>query len=411
MKILLVSQYFWPESFRVNDLVRAWQERGHRVTVLTGIPNYPEGRPYTGYSAFGPAAERFGDSRVVRVPLLPRGRGNRLRLAVNYLSFALSASLLGPVRCRGRFDCVFVYQLSPVTVGIPGAVLRRLRGVPMALWVQDLWPETLTAIDAVRSPLLLGIVRRLVRWIYRRCDLLLVQSRGFVSAVEKCGADPVRVRHLPNWSESFYRPVEVAADAPERAALPRGFVALFAGNLGDAQSLETILEAAERLRDAPQIQWVLLGEGSRRRWLEREISRRRLGESVHWLGAHPAESMPRWLCAADALVITLRAGDAISRTVPTKLQSYMACGRPILGALDGEGADIVRHAGAGLIGPAGDAAELAANALALAGRSAADRAAMGRAGREYFLGYFEREALVGRLETWLEELTAANGQR
>ncbi len=406
MNILLVSQYFWPEGFRVNDLVTGWQERGHEVTVLTGIPNYPAGRPYPGYTAFGPASERFGRSRIVRVPLVPRGGGGRARMAANYLSFALTASLLGPARCRAPVDLVFVYQMSPVTMAIPAAILRRLRRVPMALWVQDLWPETLVAAGAIRSRLWLGLFERLVRGLYRRSDLLLVQSEDFVAPVIARGAAADRVRYLPNWAESFYRPVDAGADPVAAEALPSGFVILFAGNLGEVQSLETTLGAAELLRDAPHVHWVFMGDGRRRGWLEQEIARRGLGATVHLRGARPAAEMPRWLAAADVLLVTLRADPALARTVPGKLQSCLACARPVLAALDGAGAEIVRRSGAGRVGPAEDAVALAAHARQLAAAPAEARARMGHRGREFFLAHFERELLLDRLEGWMREVVA-----
>lgn len=408
MKILLVSQYFWPERFRVNDLAEGWQQRGHDVTVLTGIPNYPGGSPYPGYSAWGPATDRYGDSTVIRVPLIPRGRANRLRLVANYASYVATASVLGPLRCRGPFDCIFVYQLSPFTVGIPAVVMKTLRRSPIAFWIQDLWPETLEEIHAIRSRPLIASVGRLVEWTYRRCDLVLVQSRRFESAVMERGVSRERLRYLPNWCESFYRPVNGPAPDGGEVTLPDGFVLLFAGNLGDAQALETILEAAERLRRRPDLQWVFLGDGSRRRWLQREIDRRRLADTVHWLGSRPAEEMPRWFAAADALVVTLCRGEAMASTLPIKLQSYLACGRPVLAAVDGEAGRVVEEAGAGRVGPAEDADRLARNAEELASLSGAARDDLGRRGRDYFLGHFGREHLLDRLDVWLHSL--ANGR-
>ncbi|MEO7794166.1 MAG: glycosyltransferase family 4 protein [Thermoanaerobaculia bacterium] len=404
MNILLVSQYFWPERFRVNDLVTGWEERGHQVTILTGIPNYPVGKPYPGYSAFGPASERFGRSRVVRVPLIPRGGGGALRMASNYLSFAISASLLGPLRCRGPFDLVFVFQMSPVTMAIPAALMRFVHRAPMVMWVQDLWPETLVAAAAVRSHLLLGLVGRLVRGLYRRSELVLVQAEEFTSSVVERGAAAERVRYLPNWAESFYRPVPVEAGASALAELPQGFVILFAGNLGEVQSLETALAAAEHLRDLSHVHWVFMGDGRRRAWLVEEIVRRGLGGNVHWMRMRPAEEMPAWLSAADALLITLRDDPALARTLPGKLQSCLACGRPVLAALGGAGAEVVRRAGAGLVGPAGDVEALAKNARELVAAPAEARARMGLSGREYFLAHFERELLLDRLEGWMREV-------
>ncbi len=408
MKILLVSQYFWPERFRVNDLVVGWQERGHDVTVLTGLPNYPTGRLYSGYSLFGPARERFGNSEIVRVPLVTRGRGSRLRLAANYVSYAAAASTLGAFRCRGPFDCVFVYQLSPFTVGIPAAVMKRIFAAPMALWIQDLWPESLAAVGAVRSRMVLNAVGRMVEWTYRRCDMVLVQSRRFEPAVMDRGVGRDRLRYLPNWCEGFYQPVLPEEHSEERAALPDGFVFMFAGNLGDAQALDTIVGAADKLRARSDLHWVFLGEGSRRCELQREIEKKGLQGNVHWLGSKPAEQMPRWFAAADALVVTLSRGPAMALTVPVKVQSYLACAKPILAAIDGEAGRVVNDAGAGLVGPAEDSGQLAANAAALAAMSAPQREAMGRRGRDYFLAHFEREQLIDRLDGWLASLSSAS---
>ncbi len=406
MNILLVTQYFWPERFRVNDLVTGWEERGHAVTVLTGVPNYPAGRPYPGYSALAPASENFGRSRVVRVPMVPRGDGGSVRMAANYLSFALSATLLGPLRCHEDIDLVFVFQMSPVTMAIPAAWMRQLRRVPMAMWVQDLWPETLVAAGAVRSRLVLGLVGKLVRGLYRRSDLLLVQSEAFVSSVVRRGAPPERVRYLPNWAESFYAPIAAQPRSASAGGLPEGFVILFAGNLGEVQSLETALAAAERVRDLPEVQWVFMGDGRRRAWLAEEIVRRDLAASVHLRDLRPAEEMPGFLAAADALLVMLRPDPALARTLPGKLQSCLACARPVLAALDGAGADIVRRSGAGLCGPAGDAGALASSVRQLLAMPVEARARMGASGRQFFLAHYERHLLLDRLEGWMQEVVS-----
>lgn len=404
MKILLVSQYFWPERFRVNDLVQGWLERGHEVTVLTGVPNYPGGRVYPGYSAWRPQAERFGDAQVIRVPLIPRGDGRRIGLVANYLSYVATASVLGPLRCRESYDCIFVYQLSPFTVGVPAALMKWLKGAPIAFWVQDLWPETLEEVHAIRSRPLLASIGRLVEWTYARCDLVLVQSRRFEKAVLERGVPRSRLRYLPNWCESFYRPVTGGPPPVDISTLPQGFVLLFAGNLGDAQALDTILDAAAQVRNRPDVQWVFLGDGSRRQWLQRQIVRRNLHQTVHWLGSRPAEEMPYWFAAADALLVTLRRGPAMASTLPIKLQSYLACARPVLAAVDGETGAVVSAARAGRVGPAEDADSLARNALMLADMPAEARAVLGEQGREYFTSHFARDRLLGRLDDWLQAL-------
>ena len=404
MRVLIVTQYFWPESFRVNDLAVEFKGRGYDVTVLTGMPNYPSGHFFAGYGLFSPSKEEWEDIPVHRVPLIPRGSGQRWRLALNFLSFALSASALGPFRCRGCFDVIFVYEPSPITVGLPAIVLKKLKHAPIIFWVQDLWPESLSATRAVKSKRVLSWVERMVRFIYRRCDLILAQSKGFVPHVVAMGADVARVKYFPNWAENCYRPVTVEADAPERKEMPKGFCVMFAGNIGAAQSFETILEAATLLRDRHDIHWLVVGDGHRRTWVEGEIVARGLKENVHLLGSRPAESMPRYFALADVLLVTLKRDPIFGLTIPSKVQSYLACAKPILAALDGEGARVVRESGAGIVCPAEDAKALADSVLRLYHMSPEERDGMGRNGRVYFEANFEREHLLDQLELWMQGL-------
>lgn len=404
MRVLVVTQYFWPESFRINDLVLGLQERGHSVTVLTGEPNYPSGEFFPGYSAFAPREESYQGVHTIRVPLISRGKSKGLRLGLNYLSFAASASLLGSLRCRQPFDAILAFQPSPATVGLPALVLKWLKDAPLLFWVQDLWPESLAATGAVRSPWVLKQVDRCVRFLYGRCDRVLVQSEAFVPYIESQGAARERIRYLPNSAEAFFRPVELEPDAPEGRELPPGFRILFAGNIGASQSFATILSAAERTRSHADLQWVILGDGREKEWVQQQITVCGL-PNVHLLGSRPVESMPRYYAAADALLVTLKRDPIFSRTVPSKLQSYLACGRPVLAALDGEGARVVADAGCGLAGPAEDAETLATNAQRLAATSQIRRAEMGAAGRRYFDTHFEREKLLDRLEHILAEVT------
>ncbi|MBW3595868.1 MAG: glycosyltransferase family 4 protein [Planctomycetes bacterium] len=404
MRVLIVSQYFWPEPFRINDLALGLSARGHEVTALTGLPNYPEGRLYAGYR-WRSWSDRLEDVTIRRAPLLTRGGSQGLRLAANYLSFAVSASLVGPLRCRGPYDVIFAFEPSPITVGVPAAVLRRLHHAPLLFWVQDLWPETLSATGAVKSPRVLKAVDRLARWIYARCDRVLVQSPGFASYVANQGVAAERIVYFPNWAEDFFCPVELPAYAPEHQELPPGFRILFAGNIGVSQSFPTILEAAERTRNLPEIQWIILGDGREREWVQQQIRSRRLEETVSLLGRRPVETMPRYFAAADALLVSLKREPIFALTIPSKVQSYLACGKPILAALEGEGASVIQESGAGLVGPSEDAQSLAEHAVALSRMAPTARAAMGRRGRQYCEQHFERERLLDRLESLFFEVT------
>ena len=403
MKILIVTQYFWPESFRINDLALGFRERGHEVTIFTGKPNYPGGRFYPGYGFFGRARDDYEGIPVVRVPLIPRGNGGSLRLALNYLSFALFASVLA-FRCRGRFDAIFVYEPSPVTVGLPALVLKKLKRAPVLFWVQDLWPESLSATGAVRSSWLLRIVESMVRFIYRHCDRILVQSRAFTAPIEAYGADPARISYFPNSAEALYRPVEPTSDMPEAADMPNGFRIMFAGNIGAAQDFPTIITAARLLADNKDIHWLILGDGRMREWVMGEVEAHDLEATVHLLGRHPVDVMPNYFAFADALLVTLRREPIFALTIPGKVQSYLASGKPIIAALDGEGAHVISEAGAGIAVPSESPDALATAVLELFHMSQERRRTIGLRGRDYFERHFEREMLMNKLDRWINEL-------
>ena len=407
MRILVLTQYFWPETFRINDVVEGLAERGHEVTVYTGMPNYPAGRYFPGYGFLGPLRERVGKVPVRRAPLLARGGGGRARLALNYASHALSATLLAPWLAHGRFDAILVYEPSPITIGIPARVLRALKRAPVLLWVQDLWPESLAATGALRNRALLRATGSLVRWIYRGCDRVLVQSRAFVASIEAHGVPRERIGYLPNSAESFYRRIPRAAASAEDGEMPQGFRVMFAGNIGAAQDFATILSAAERLRGRSDIQWIIVGDGRMRPWVEEQVRARGLQKTFHLLGQRPPESMPRYFAQADVLLATLRREPIFAYTIPSKLQSYLACGRPVVAALEGEGGRIVSEAGAGWAVAPEDPQALADAVLAAAAASGTEREAMGNRGEAYFREHFEREKLLSRLE---QELAMAQTQ-
>lgn len=404
MKVLIVTQYFWPENFRINDLALGLKERGHEVKVLTGKPNYPGGRFFTGYNFLGQFFETYEDIPVFRVPLIPRGNGSRIRLALNYFSFVLFSCLLSPFRRIGAIDLIFIYEPSPITVCLPALLLKKLKSAPIMFWMQDLWPESLSATGAISSEKILKMVDILVRFIYRGCDRILIQSRAFFQPVKHQGGKPNHILYFPNSAEELYQPVLLKKDAQERTAMPEGFCVTFAGNIGAAQDFGTILGAAERLKDHRGINWVIIGDGRKCSWVQRQVIKRGLSKTVHLLGRYPATSMPRFFALSDALLVTLKKEPIFALTIPSKVQSYLACAKPIIAALDGEGARVVEEAGAGVTCPAENPKALAEAVLKLYNMSGREREKMGKKGRSYFEKHFEREMLLDRLSGWMKEL-------
>jgi glycosyltransferase involved in cell wall biosynthesis len=393
MKCLIWSQYYWPENFRINEIVQSLAEKGLEVEVLTGKPNYPGGRCFPGYRFWDCTRELHGKVTVHRIPIIPRRTG-AFSLALNYLSFIVSGCLAAPWLLRKRqYDVIFVFAPSPILQAIPAIWIRHLKKCPAILWVQDLWPESLAATGFVRSPFLLGGVRKVVRWIYRSVDLLLVQSRAFVDPVQSM-AGKTPVAYYPN---SFTDNVGcLPADCPPLPDLDHGFVILFAGNIGAAQAVEVILDAAIRLRACPDIRFVIVGNGSRREWMIDEIRRHDL-RNVELPGSYPVEAMPILMAKASVLLATLADTEIFRQTVPSKIQAYLAAGRPVIACLNGEGARIIEDAGAGLSCPAEDGERLAECILRLYGMPGHELKALGESGRRYFLNFFSHEKLVDQL--------------
>jgi glycosyltransferase involved in cell wall biosynthesis len=400
MKVLIVSQHFWPETFRINEVAQSLRDAGCDVTILTGQPNYPDGDIFPGYRALSTRRESFHGMPLVRVPLLPRGNASALRLVLNYLSFIFGASVFGPwLLRRRRFDVIFVYGNSPILQVIGARVLRWFSRGALVPWVQDLWPQSLQVTGYVRNRHLMAIVAVVVRWIYRGSDLLLVQSRSFIGSVAAM-AGKTPVEYHPNPGDAAFESLESAA-APLQ--LPAGFNVVFAGNLGTAQALDTVVAAAVLLTDLPDVRIVLVGSGSRSAWVQDEV--RRLGlTNILLPGRFVPEAMPGIMRQASVLLVSLVRDPIMSQTIPSKVQTYLAAGRPVVASLEGEGAQVIEESGAGIACASEDPAALADAIRRLHAAPATELAEMGARGRAHYAKYFEPAMLATRLKRRFEEL-------
>lgn len=403
MKILIFNQYFWPESFRINEVACALKARGHEVEVMTGKPNYPEGKFFAGYGAWGIKKESWRDIPIHRLPMLARGNGAAMKLALNYLSYIISGLLLAPwLLTKKKYDLIFVYGVSPIFQAIPASFLGWLKGVPVVLWVQDLWPQSAEAAGYVKSSFFLRLLERCVQFTYTHADLLLVQSEAFIPIVSKL-APNIPIAYYPNSVEKeFYSPQAISA--PHIESLQSGFTVLFAGNVGIAQAMETIVAAAEKLQLYTEIKIVILGSGSKSDWVAEQIVKKKL-TNLHLEGRFPVETMPILMRQASALLVTLTDQPIFELTVPNKIQAYLAVGKPVIACLNGEGARIVTEAKAGFAVRAEDGEGLANAILKLYKMSAPEREQMGVNGRAYFKQYFDEEMLTTELIKHFEKLT------
>ena len=402
MRILIITQYFYPENFRINDVCLGLKERGHEVVVLTGKPNYPNGKYYKGFGWFKKYNSNWNGIKIYRSNLILRGKGNGVRLIFNYFSFAFFASLK-VFTIKGKFDKIFIYAPSPITVGIPGIIARIKFKAKAFLWVHDLWPESIKIAGGIEKKYLLNIVNKMTKWIYSKMDKLLIQSKGFISYLENQEVNTNKIIYYPFYAETFYKIENPELFYSEK--LPKGFKLLFAGNIGEAQSFDTLLNAAIilKLQKLP-ITWVVFGEGRLKEFVKDEIAKNKLENIFYLLGSVPAVEMPKYFACVDALLVSLKRNDIFSITIPGKLQSYLACGRPIIGSLDGVGAEIIRDAKAGFTSKAEDAYELANQIINLYNTPIEIRTQMGFNARKYFEVEFEREILLDKLELILNAI-------
>ena len=404
MNLLVVTQYFWPEKFLINELVKDLQAKGHEITVYTGTPNYPEGKVFNGYCKFCWSTENFDGIKVLRVPLITRGKGGSVRLALNYFSFVLFSCVSVPFLVRENYDAIFVFEPSPISVCLPAILIKKSRKIPIVLWVQDLWPESLSATGAIKSNFIIEMVRKLVKYIYQNCNLILVQSRAFTPSIKDKGISGAKISYFPNSAEKLYKPIEKKCVEKIDKEIPAGFRVVFAGNIGAAQSIDTIVDAALLLKEYTDIQWVIIGDGRKKEWLENQVQKNRLDNTVYLLGQKPISEMPYYFSAADILLVTLKRDPIFSLTIPSKIQSYLACGKPIVASIDGESARIIEESRAGVSVPAENAEELSHAVIKMYELQKSELDEMGKNGRRYFEENFESNKLISQLENLLQAL-------
>jgi colanic acid biosynthesis glycosyl transferase WcaI len=401
LNILVVAQYYYPEQFRTNDICKQLAKDGHSVTVLTGIPNYPEGKYYSGYGVFRKRSEIHEGVKIIRTLIIPRGK-TKFKLILNYLSFVFFGCLKAVKLAKEDYDLVFVYETSPITMAIPAISVSKLKKIPLIMYVTDLWPESVQAVGAVNNKFILGQIGKIVDYIYRQCDKILVSSKSFMKAISQRGHSLNKIVFWPQYAEELFQK-EPTNIIDVKKDIPSGFNIVFTGNIGEAQGLEVVIRAAEKLIDYPDIHWILIGDGRAKAALINKVKERNLQKHIRFLERKPIELMPAYLALADAALITLKKDPIFSMTIPAKLQSYMACGVPVIASIEGEVASIVRTAGAGLVCDAGDSDGLAEIVLKLYRMSTTSRQKYGINGREFFLNNFSKKKLMRELYTILEE--------
>ena len=401
-KILVVTQHFWPENFRINDIVEGFLQDGIAVDVLCGLPNYPKGEWFPGYSAAGPFEEEWHGASLYRCKEVPRRGNTSVNIFLNYVSWPWYAAH-ALHRLPGGYDAVFCFNTSPVLMCWPAIRYAKKHHISFTNYVLDIWPENLYSVLNVKNKALRAIAQGVSDALYKKADRLIAMSEPLQQRLcQRTGMPPQKIAVIPQYCEDFYAVPQ--PDAALQAQFGGRFNLVFTGTFTPAQSLETVITAVQdaRSRGADMLHLLLVGDGMSRAALEAKVKELHAEDAVTFYGSVPATDIPKFTALADALIVCLSDSPDLGLTVPAKVASYMAAGKPVLASMDGAGNAAVAAAG-GLSSPACDAAALADNLLTLTRMDAAQRAAMGQSAKEYYLAHYRRSELLRKLEHFILE--------
>lgn len=394
-KILVVTQNFYPEVFGINDIVEDMVRRGFKVDVLTGIPNYPQGKFYDGYGLFKRGDKYYKGARLYRCTVFPRLRNSKLGICLNYATFPLFATLKLIQLAFKKYDKVLVYEPSPIFQCIPALIIAWFKKCEKLIYVLDIWPDSVYSVVDIQNKLLKKILKWYSAKTYRKFDKLLVTSKGFKPQLVDQKVDENKIIYFPQWTP---KNKNVSENTELRKKYCDTFNIVFTGNVGIPQNLGILIETADILKVHKNIKWIVVGDGDYLPTFKKLVEEKSLEDVFVFEGRKPYRDIPLYYNIADALVATLKDMELFSKIIPAKIQAYMTSGKPILCSINGEGASIVEEAGCGLVSRAGDPKALADNITKLLDMPAASRTAMGEKGKKYSNEHFNRENLLEKLE-------------
>ena len=404
MNILVVCQHFYPETFRINDICTELVKRGHSVSVLTGIPNYPSGVVFKGYEDCYNKPWDYNGVTVYNTDITPRGNSKK-QLILNYFSFWFKGTKKAKKLAKSeKFDCVFVYQLSPVFMAFPGMKVAKKQNIPMYTYVLDLWPESLAEMTGIKSGPVFSYIKHLTKKVYEASERILISSESFKDSIVKSGIASTKVMFWPQYAEDFYKPVTLSENDSVHSELPNGYNIIYTGNFGEAQKLETAIDAAAlTAKSHNDLNWVFMGSGRDETNIRKKA--KELGvinKNVYFIERKPAEEVCKYLSACDEALLILKDMPLLNITLPAKIQSYFACGIPVIASCSGEGASIVEKSGAGLSCEAENPKKLAEIAISMYNRKDDEKSLMKKNALSYFEKNYRKEFLVDLLEEVIE---------
>lgn len=398
--ILVISQYFYPEQFRINDICSEWVKRGYKVTVLTGIPNYPQGKYFDGYGLFKKRKESYHGVDIIRIPLIPRG-SHAVLLAFNYLSFVISG-LIWKVFTRVKADYVFIFEVSPMTQALPGVWYAKKRKIPCYLYVQDLWPENVEIITGVKNKHVIGSIGKMVDYIYKRCNQIFATSESFVGAIQARGVPLDKITYWPQYAEDFYVPLD--KKRTDDISDDDCFNIIFAGNIGSAQGLDILPKAAEYIKNnsKKRIRFHIVGDGRYKSELIHLVDTMGLKDMFNYIPKQPAEKIPEYMAASEAAFLSLTNSPLFEMTIPAKLQSYMACGIPIIASAAGETEKIIGNSKSGFSSKPGNPIELATIIIKIACMPKEEVEELGKNARLFYEENFSKQLLLDKIDHYFK---------
>ncbi len=396
--ILVITQYFYPEQFRINDICTEWVKRGYKVTVITGIPNYPQGKYYDGYGLFKKRKEEYNGMDIIRIPLIPRGN-NAIMLTLNYLSFVVSG-FFWKVFTKIKADYVFIFEVSPMTQALPGVWYAGKRKVPCYLYVQDLWPENVEKITGITNKEIIGAIGKMVDYINRGCTKIFTTSESFVKSIHDRGVPLDKIEYWPQYAEDFYIPI-AKMSIPEIPKDERLNI-IFAGNIGYFQGLDVLIKTAEVIKKEydMQVRFNIIGDGRYKEEFKEEIIKNQLDDMFNFIQQQPARKIPKFLASCDLAFLSLASNPLTEMTIPAKLQTYMACGITILASVAGEAERIIVDSNSGLCSQPGDELKLAKNIYEFYKMEMVEKKRLGTNARNYYCEMFSKEKLLSIMDEY-----------
>ncbi|CAD2074887.1 putative glycosyl transferase [Jeotgalicoccus aerolatus] len=399
--ILVIAQYFYPEQFRINDICTEWVNRGYKVTVITGIPNYPQGEYYKGYGLFKKRKETYNGIEIIRIPLVARGN-NSIMLSLNYLSFVISG-FFWKTFTKIKADYVYIYEVSPMTQALPGVWYAKKRKIPCYLYVTDLWPENVEIVTGIKNKAVLNTIGAMVDYIYKHSDKIFTSSKNFIKSINNRGVPIEKLEFWPQYAEDFYTPVDKETVRVPEIPKDNKFNIIFAGNIGTAQGLGILPEVARLLKKQEiNVRFNIVGDGRFKDKLMGLVNTYEVTEMFNFIQKQPATRIPDFMSVCDATLISLSKNKVFSMTIPAKTQSCLACGLPIIVSADGEIQDVINESGAGVCSDAGDVQTLASNIQHLVFKTPAEIKQMSDNAIQYSKLNFNKNKLLDSMDRWFE---------